>query len=85
MSFRWGKGTAMKHGGFFSGPDRFDPGKLQRHKWEDALTVDKVSWGIRRNINIEDIMSMDELIEKVRSTKSNFSLSVVQCCQVFHT
>ena len=37
---RWGVGTGQKHGGYYSGPDRFDPGTLQAHKWEDAMTVD---------------------------------------------
>ncbi len=37
---RWGIGTGMKHGGYYSGPDKFNPGSLQAHKWEDAMTVD---------------------------------------------
>ena len=37
---RWGIGCGQKHGGYYSGPDRFDPGTLQDHKWEDAMTVD---------------------------------------------
>ena len=32
------------------------------HKFEDAMTVDKQSWGIRRNININDIYRIEELI-----------------------
>ena len=32
------------------------------HKFEDAMTVDKQSWGIRRDIKIEDIYPIDELI-----------------------
>jgi len=55
----------MQHGGYFSGPDRFDPGTLQAHKWESCMTVDKHSWGFRRNIDIQDVMNMQELIEKV--------------------
>ena len=60
--FRWGRGTAQKHGGFYSGPDRFVPGHVMEHKFEDAMTVDKQSWGIRRNININDIYRIEELI-----------------------
>ena len=55
----------MTHGSYFSGPDRFNPGSLQAHKWENAMTVDTESWGIRRNINIEDVMSMEHLLETV--------------------
>ena len=56
-----------KHGGFYSGPDRFNPGHVLEHKFEDAFTVDKESWGIRRNIRMEDIYSMDELISLIVS------------------
>ncbi len=54
----------MTHGDFYSGPDRYDPGTLQEHKWENALTIDRQSWGYRRDISIADIMGMDELIKK---------------------
>jgi len=67
---RWGIGCGQKHGGYYSGPDRFDPGTLQDHKWEDAMTVDSVSWGHRRNINIGDVLSMDEMIKLIAKTVS---------------
>ena len=68
--FRWGRGTAQKHGGFYSGPDRFVPGHVMEHKFEDAMTVDKQSWGIRRNININDIYRMEELIGLIAEIRS---------------
>jgi alpha-L-fucosidase len=37
---RWGIGTAQTHRDFVSGPDRFNPGVLQPHKWESAISVD---------------------------------------------
>ena len=40
---------------------------MLEHKFEDAFTVDKESWGIRRNIKMEDIYSMDELISLIVS------------------
>jgi alpha-L-fucosidase len=49
---RWGIGTFMKHGDYFSGPDRFSPGVLQDHKWENAMTLDKRSWGYRRDMKL---------------------------------
>ena len=67
---RWGIGTYKKHGGFYSGPDRFNPGTLQEHKWENAMTIDRGSWGIRRNINIEEILSVERLISELASTVS---------------
>ena len=62
VNFRWGRGTAQKHGGFYSGPDRFVPGHVLEHKFEDAMTVDRESWGIRRDIKIDDVYPIDELI-----------------------
>jgi len=34
---RWGDGTGCRHGGFFSCADRYNPGTLQRHKWENCV------------------------------------------------
>ena len=62
MIIRWGRGTAQKHGGFYSGPDRFVPGHVLEHKFEDAMTIDRESWGIRRDIKIDDVYPIDELI-----------------------
>ena len=36
-------------------------GVLQKHKWEDAMTVDKQSWGYRRNTVLSDFLTMDNL------------------------
>ena len=49
----------------FSGPDRWQPGHLIDHKWENAMTIDKKSWGIRRDLTISDIMTMEELLSQV--------------------
>ncbi|XP_070193480.1 alpha-L-fucosidase-like isoform X2 [Littorina saxatilis] len=59
---RWGKGIACHHGGFFTCTDRYNPGKKQNRKFENAMTIDKYSWGFRRNARLEDFLSMDELI-----------------------
>ena len=60
----------MKHGGFYSGPDGFNPGHLIEHKFEDATVVDKSSWGNRRNIRLADIKDIHELISDVVSIVS---------------
>ena len=57
--YRWGKGTRQKHGGYFSGPDRYDPGKLVKHKWESATTVDKKAWAHRKNIKLEELQDIE--------------------------
>jgi alpha-L-fucosidase len=44
---RWGLATLCKHGDFYTCTDRFNPGTLQEHKFENAMTIDKKSWGHR--------------------------------------
>ncbi|CAH0701936.1 unnamed protein product [Spodoptera exigua] len=67
---RWGKDIPGHHGDFYNHADRFNPGKLLNHKWENAFTVDKVSWGYRRNMKIGEIMSDSQLLFQVVSTVS---------------
>ncbi|XP_052223787.1 alpha-L-fucosidase-like isoform X2 [Dreissena polymorpha] len=67
---RWGTNTDCKHGGFFSCTDRYNPGTLQKHKWENAMTIDKYSWGFRREARLADMLSMEELLSEVVSTVS---------------
>jgi len=76
---RWGYFTEQHHGGFYSGPDGFNPDHVMDHKFEDAFTVDASSWGYRRNMNIEDIQSADKLIAtlvEVVSKNGNVLLNV---------
>jgi alpha-L-fucosidase len=49
---RWGSGTSCKHGGYYTCSDHYLPGTLQAHKWEDADTVDRNSWGYRRTLTV---------------------------------
>eukprot|EP00092_Neocalanus_flemingeri_P003228 GFUD01003455.1.p1 GENE.GFUD01003455.1~~GFUD01003455.1.p1 ORF type:complete len:472 (+),score=104.48 GFUD01003455.1:24-1418(+) len=67
---RWGRGIPCKHGDIFTCTDRYNPGLIQAHKWENAMTVDKISWGHRRNMKIEDVMSVEELIRTLAETVS---------------
>ncbi|XP_013776105.1 alpha-L-fucosidase-like isoform X1 [Limulus polyphemus] len=67
---RWGSGIACHHGGFFTCQDKYNPGKLQNRKWEDAMTLDKSSWGYRRTANLEDYLSMEELVSTLAETVS---------------
>lgn len=45
-------------------------GVLQTHKWENAMTIDKRSWGYRERAKLEDYMTTHELIETVVITVS---------------
>ena len=43
-------------------------GVLMKHKWENAMTIDKKSWGYRRTAALADYLDMDELIELLTRT-----------------
>ena len=38
---RWGRDILCKHGDFYTCTDRYNPGVLQKHKWENAMTIDR--------------------------------------------
>ena len=42
--------------------------KLQNHKWENAFTVDKRSWGFRREAVLSDFLTIEEILEQIVST-----------------
>ncbi|XP_034840732.1 tissue alpha-L-fucosidase isoform X1 [Maniola hyperantus] len=67
---RWGIGIPCHHGDFYNCADRYNPGKLQNHKWENAFTLDSKSWGYRRNMALHEILSNEQLLEQVVSTVS---------------
>lgn len=45
-------------------------GKLLQHKWENAFTVDSKSWGYRRNMRVNEILTIQQLLYQVVSTVS---------------
>ncbi|XP_026326719.1 alpha-L-fucosidase-like [Hyposmocoma kahamanoa] len=67
---RWGWGTNCQYGDFFNCKDRFNPRTLFPHKWENAFTIDKLSWGFRRNMKSSEVLSFEEILEYVVSTVS---------------
>lgn len=67
---RWGKNISCHHGGFFTCADRYNPGKLQTHKWENAMTIDHYSWGYRRNAPLSNYLSIEELLKTFITTVS---------------
>ncbi|XP_076450400.1 alpha-L-fucosidase-like [Babylonia areolata] len=67
---RWGKNIRCKHGGFWDCDDKYLPGQLMKHKWENCMSLDKYSWGFRRDAQLSDIYSMDELIALLVKTVS---------------
>ncbi|ESO03946.1 hypothetical protein HELRODRAFT_79707 [Helobdella robusta] len=67
---RWGSGMLCNHGGFYTCSDRYNPGILQKHKWENCMTLDLGSWGYRRVAQFSDIIPIEGLIAEVASTIS---------------
>ena len=74
---RWGDTTRCKHGGYYSCDDRYNPGVLKAHKWENAMTIDKESWGYRREATIKDFMTINELLTQLASTVRYSLISLI--------
>ncbi|KAJ8301899.1 hypothetical protein KUTeg_020886 [Tegillarca granosa] len=47
---RWGNGAACHHGGFYTCTDRYNPGKLQNRKFENAMTIDNCGGNMLMNV-----------------------------------
>ncbi|XP_060070784.1 alpha-L-fucosidase-like [Ylistrum balloti] len=45
-------------------------GVLQKHKWENAMTLDRKSWGFRRDMELSDVLTIEELITTLAETVS---------------
>ena len=43
-------------------------GTLQKHKYENCMTIDKVSWGYRRNAPLADYLTTDQIILTLSQT-----------------
>ena len=46
----------------------YNKDKLQSHKWENAFTVDKSSWGFRREAVYNNFLTIEEILEQIVST-----------------
>jgi len=65
---RWGSECSLTHGGYYSGGDRFTPGRLLSHKWEDAFTIDTTTWGYKRNSGLQNYLTPTQIIQNLIST-----------------
>jgi alpha-L-fucosidase len=62
---RWGSGTICLHGGYYSCEDRYNPGHLVKHKWEDGFTIDKASWGYLRTSGVNDYLTIEQILYQI--------------------
>ncbi|XP_050412041.2 alpha-L-fucosidase [Patella vulgata] len=67
---RWGNGDMCHHGGYLTCSDKYNPGVLQKRKFENAMTLDDASWGYRRDMKFTDVLTMDELLKTFIETVS---------------
>ncbi len=65
---RWGQDSTCQHGSYLTCSDRYTPGKLQKRKWENALTIDSKSWGWNRNSSYTDYYSTEYFIHMLVET-----------------
>ncbi|EFA80507.1 hypothetical protein PPL_07343 [Heterostelium album PN500] len=75
---RWGSDCRSKNGGYWTPYDRFNPGKLIGHKWENCYTIG-TSWGYNENEPLQEYQSTTALLQAMVSTVScggNFLLDV---------
>lgn len=68
MNDRWGQNCSCRHGGYYNCQDKYKPQVLPDHKWEMCTSIDKASWGYRRNMVLSDITSESEIISELVQT-----------------
>ena len=67
---RWAWDTVNNHGGYYSGADRQNPGIVLPHKWERCDSLDKYSWGYRRDSRVENYLTPEEMVRFLVETVS---------------
>uniref|UniRef100_A0A336KX07 Putative alpha-L-fucosidase n=1 Tax=Culicoides sonorensis TaxID=179676 RepID=A0A336KX07_CULSO len=67
---RWGLLSWCRHGDFHNCMDRYNPGVLKKHKWENAFTIDRKAWDWRETATLDEYLTSEELIKEIVTTVS---------------
>ena len=59
-------------------------GTLQKHKWENCMTIDRNSWGFRRNAAYADYLSIEELLGTLAPTVRYTTWALRNCLVPWH-
>merc|ERR1712012_208912 len=63
------QGCSRKHGGYYSGSDRQQPGpELLSHKWENCMTIDATTWGYSRKTELSGYLTSFDIVRELVST-----------------
>ncbi|KAF5277102.1 hypothetical protein FQA39_LY06340 [Lamprigera yunnana] len=77
---RWGSDEVLcLHGGVYTCYNGNIPEGVLPHKWETSMTIDKKSWGYRRDIKLSECMTIHELLTSMIQTVScggNFLINI---------
>ncbi|KAI1901832.1 hypothetical protein AGOR_G00038450 [Albula goreensis] len=76
---RWGSDCSCRHGGYYNCEDKYNPGKLLKHKWEKCTSVDTFSWGYRKNMKLKELLDLPIIIQDLVHTVAlggNYLLNV---------
>ncbi|XP_053431088.1 tissue alpha-L-fucosidase [Nycticebus coucang] len=76
---RWGQNSSCHHGGFYNCQDKYTPHSLPSHKWEMCTSIDKLSWGYRRNMVMSEVLKEPQIIAELVQTVSlggNYLLNI---------
>ena len=55
-------------------------GVLQKHKWENCMTIDRRSWGYRRDAVLADYLSIEQLITQLAQTVRSVFTGLYSLC-----
>ncbi|ELU15522.1 hypothetical protein CAPTEDRAFT_221178 [Capitella teleta] len=67
---RWGIGDTCNHGDIYTCQDRYNPGVVQKHKWENCMTLDRGSWGFNRKATLDTYLKLTDLTTLLAETVS---------------